>query len=87
MNKKLEKFLLYAIPNLFIILCCCGYILFTLTYTQVPVTYQHYWFGNNLHEFLVFEHALTTGIMLFGNLIATTCIAIKTRAEIKEDHK
>lgn len=87
MNKKLATFLFYAIPNLFIVLCCLGYILFTLTYTQVPVNYQHYWFGNNLHEFLVFEHALTTGMMLLGNLLATTFIAVKLHMDIKEELK
>ena len=54
-----------------------GLILFTLTYTKVPVEYQHLWFGDDLHTFLMCEHIADTVLMIVALVAGNVAIAIK----------
>jgi hypothetical protein len=61
--KKLvySKAFWYIVLNVIIVGAIVGSILYTLTYKSVPLQYQHEWFGNDLHTFLVFDHSFTLG--------------------------
>ena len=75
MKKKIYEYKLFwfVVINLGILAIFAGIILYTLTYKSVPINMQHEFFGQDLHTYLVWEHALTTAIevlLLVGANIA-----------------
>lgn len=72
----MKTWLKLVLFNIIWIAIMFGSILVTLTYTQVPFEWQHYWFGNDLHQFLIYVHALTLGLTIIGSVALTTTYII-----------
>ena len=60
------------ILNILFTATCTIMILWPLTFTQVPVEAVHNWYGKDLHTYLVFTHAMATGLWLFGEGLINT---------------
>lgn len=71
-NKVLQFILINALILVGLVVC----IIPTLFYTQVPINQQHMWFGNDLHQYLIYQHSLITIVwFIFGVLV--NCVLIK----------
>lgn len=44
----------------------CGGILYSLTYTCVPVDSQHLWYADSLEHYLIFSHACSFAVLIVG---------------------
>ena len=77
--KKLiySKAFWYVVINVVIVGCVVGSILYTLTYTGVPIQYQHEWFGTDLHKFLIFEHSMTLGLGILFALVFNIWLTVE----------
>lgn len=79
MNKFKQKVLPFIIMNLILVVILFVCIIPTLFYTQVPITEQHLWFGNDLHKYLVYQHSLVTGIWLILVAINNYVVIMKVK--------
>lgn len=79
MKERTSKILLFLIVNLVILGITAGVILYTLTYTAVPVQSQHLWYGKDLQTYLFWDHLGITVIGVFAAGIFNTLLAIELR--------
>ena len=93
--ETLKKYwLAYLIFNLVIVVICVGIILYSLTYTSVPVNAQHLWYGTDLHTYLFWDHLFTTIGMFICMALITATVTLeynkldkKAKKEEKEEEK
>ena len=76
MKKFLKENWFTIVVNIAIVAAIVGGILYTLTYKAVPVEAQHQFYGTNLHSYLVFEHAITTGIGILALVVVNIVLHI-----------
>ena len=74
-----QKVLPFIITNAVIIVCLFVCIIPTLFYTQVPLNQQHLWFGNDLHQYLIYQHSFITGVWLILDVVNNYVVAIKVK--------
>ena len=79
MKERLFKALLFLGLNLLVLGITAGFILYTLTYTSVPVNAQHLWYGKDLQTYLFWNHLSTTSIGVFVAGIFNVLLAIELR--------
>jgi len=65
-----------------IVIVSVGYILFTLTYTQVPLREAHLPWATDLHTYLVVEHSIVTSLMVFFSMLAILVSWLKAKFKI-----
>lgn len=83
MSKGLFTALVFIGVNLFIIGIVVGINLYSLTYTAVPVSAQHLWYGTDLSTYLFWSHLLATVVGVIGLAIANAFLIF----DIKKDYK
>ena len=70
---KKTDYMWLIISNVCIWGCTLGYILYSLTFTTVPVYETYRWYGQDLHTYLCIMHARTfvTGLLIdvFANFL------------------
>ena len=66
MKNFFKTFLPEFIVAAVITVALCVGILYTLTYTAVPLQAQHLWYAKDLHTYLTFQHASMTCALLFS---------------------
>ena len=79
MKERTFKALLFLGVNLLVLGITAGVILYTLTYTAVPVQSQHLWYGKDLQTYLFWDHLGITIIGVFALGIFNTLLAIELR--------
>ena len=79
MKERTFKVLLFLGLNLLVLGVTAGLILYTLTYTQVPVDAQHLWYGKDLQTYLFWDHLGCTAIGVFVAGIFNVLLAIELR--------
>ena len=89
-KKDLLEALCVIVP---VVITCVIYILFSTTYTQVPLNQVHLPWATDLHTYLVVEHSIATGLMvIFSGLAILVCwlkakFKIGTRYEEEKEDK
>ena len=79
MKERTFKALLFLGLNLLVLGITAGIILYTLTYTSVPVNAQHLWYGKDLQTYLFWNHLGCTIMGVFVDGIFNILLAIELR--------
>lgn len=70
-----------------VVIVSVGYILFTLTYTQVPLREVHLPWATDLHTYLIVEHSIATGLMASISILVILASWFKSKFSAEANNK